>query len=57
MLTKTEQDCIVAEVRQIVRYTKIREKKVRRRDMVEKAAKAAFEKHIDRLRDMLKEMG
>ena len=57
MLTQAEQDLLVAEVRQIVRYAKIREGKVRRREMNEQAAKAAFEKHIERLRDMLKEAG
>jgi hypothetical protein len=57
MLTQVEQDRIVAEVRQIVRYVKIRDARVRRLEMNEKAAKAAFEKHIDRLRDMLKELG
>lgn len=57
MLTQAEQDRIVAEVRLIVRYVKIRDARVRRLEMNEKAAKAAFEKHIDRLRDMLKELG
>ncbi len=57
MLSNAEQDLIVAEVRLIVRYAKIREAKVRRREMLERSAKESFEKHIERFRDMLKEMG
>ena len=57
MLTQAEQDLLVAEVRLIVRHVKIREAKVRRREMLERSAKESFEKHMDRLRDMLKEMG
>jgi hypothetical protein len=57
MLTQAEQDLLVAEVRLIVRHAKIREAKVRRREMLKRSAKESFEKHMDRLRDMLKEMG
>lgn len=57
MLTQLEQELIIAEVRHLVRHAKIREVKVQRREMLERAAKAAFEKHIDRLREMLKEVG
>ncbi|MEN9316082.1 MAG: hypothetical protein RIS35_2475 [Pseudomonadota bacterium] len=57
MLTQFEQDAVIAQVREIVRHAKIREVRVRRQEMSPKAAKAAFERALDRLRDSLKEIG
>jgi hypothetical protein len=57
VLTQFEQDAVIAQVREIVRHAKIREVRVRRQEMSPKAAKAAFERALDRLRDSLKEIG
>ena len=57
MLTREEQQQIIDNVRHIIRNDRIRRTRVQQLTMSEKVARESFDRDMENLADLLKELG